>query len=134
MNFLKKSELLNIFVNEIIYSAPANWSKIVYYTERLRDEEIGLRNKDIARCWLGNEKIPHNNSKGPPLRSSVELFDAVDELFIDSEKNKDIWTGFGVVINHNGKYITNFYYQDTPLLDNKDEEYRARLDALAEMI
>ncbi|NUF35953.1 hypothetical protein HUN19_18385, partial [Acinetobacter oleivorans] len=81
-------------MNEIIYSVPANWSKIVYYTERLRDEEIGLRNKDIARCWLGNEKIPHNNSKGPSLRSSVELFDAVDELFIDSEKNKDIWTGF----------------------------------------
>ncbi|KCX65352.1 hypothetical protein J567_4547, partial [Acinetobacter baumannii 754286] len=87
-----------------IYSAPANWTKIVYYTERLRDIEIGLRNKDIARCWLGSEKIPHNNSKGPPLRSSVELFDAVDELFIDSEKNKEIWSGFGVVINNNGKY------------------------------
>ncbi|EPY0156505.1 hypothetical protein ACW7H3_003411, partial [Acinetobacter baumannii] len=63
-----------------------------------------------------------------------ELFDAVDELFIDSEKNKEIWSGFGVVINNNGKYTTNFYYQDTPLLDNKDEEYRARLEALAEMI
>lgn len=134
MNFLKKAELVNIVVSEIIYSAPANWTKIVYYTERLRDIEIGLRNKDIARCWLGSEKIPHNNSKEPPLRSSVELFDAVDELFIDSEKNKEIWSGFGVVINNNGKYTTNFYYQDTPLLDNKDEEYRARLDALAEMI
>lgn len=134
MNFLKKAELVNIIVNEIIYVAPANWSKIVYYTERLRDEKIGLRNKNIARCWLGSEKIPYNNSKGPPLKSSVELFDAVDELFVDSEKNKEIWSGFGVVINQNGKYITHFYYQDTPLLDNKDEEYRARLDALAEMI
>ncbi|MDV7561195.1 hypothetical protein R4670_17970 [Acinetobacter baumannii] len=134
MNFLKKAELVNIIVNEIIYVAPANWSKIVYYTERLRDEKIGLRNKDVARCWLGNEKIPYNNSKGPPLKSSVELFDAVDELFFDSEKNKEIWSGLGVVINQNGKYITHFYYEDTPLLDNEDEEYRARLDALAEMI
>ena len=53
MNFLKRAELVNIIVNEIIYAAPANWSKIVYYTERLRDKKIGLRNKDIARCWLG---------------------------------------------------------------------------------
>lgn len=133
MNFLKKAELVNIIVNEIIYSAPVNWSKIVYYTKRLRDEEIGLRNKDIARCWLGNEKIPHNNSKGPPLRSSVELFDAVDELFIDSETNKDIWTGFSVVVNKDGKYITQFYYKDTPLLDNKTDECTAKLDALSEM-
>lgn len=30
MNFLKKAELVNIVVSEIIYSAPANWTKIVY--------------------------------------------------------------------------------------------------------
>lgn len=134
MNFLKKSELLNIVVNEIIYSAPANWSKIVYYTERLRDMEIGLRDASISRCWVGQDKKLYDASNGPALSISVELDDVVDELFIDSEKNKEIWSGFGVVINHNGKYITHFYYQDTPLLDNKDEEYRARLDALAEMI
>ncbi len=133
MNFLKRAELVNIIVNEIIYAAPANWSKIVYYTERLRDKKIGLRNKDIARCWLGSEKIPHNNSKGPPLKSSVELFDAIDALFLDSEENTEIWSGFGVAIDQNGKYITQFYYGETPLLDNKTDEYREKLDALTEM-
>jgi len=133
MNFLKRTQLVNVILNEIIYVAPINWSKIVYYTERLRDEKIGLRNKDIARCWLGNEKIPHNNYKGPPLKSSVELFDAIDALFVDSEENAEVWNGFGVAIDQNGKYITQFYYGDTPLLDNKTDEYRERLNALAEM-
>jgi len=134
MDFLKKGELVNIIVNEIIYVAPANWSKIVYYTERLRDMEIGLRNASISKCWVGQDEKLYDASNGPALSISVELDDAIDELFIDSEKNKEIWNGFGVVINHNGKYITHFYYQDTPLLDNKDEEYTARLDTLAEMI
>lgn len=133
MNFLKRAQLVNVIVNEIIYVAPVNWSKIVYYTERLRDKKIGLRNKDIARCWLGNEKIPHNNSKGPPLKSSVELFDAIDALFVDSEENAEVWNGFGVAIDQNSTYITQFYYGDTPLLDNKTDEYRERLNALAEM-
>ncbi len=73
MNFLKRAELVNIIVNEVIYVATVNWSKIVYYTERLRDEKIGSRNKDIARCWLGNEKIPHNNSKGLLILDSICL-------------------------------------------------------------
>lgn len=133
MNFLKKAELVNIVVNEIIYSAPANWSKIVYYTERLPDMEIGLRDASISRCWVGQDEKLYDASNGPALSISVELDDAVDELFIDSEKNKEIWSGFGVVINHNGKYTTHFYYQDTPLLDNKNDEYRARLDALSEL-
>lgn len=133
MNFLKRAQLVNVIVNEIIYVAPVNWSKIVYYTERLRDEKIGLRNKTIERCWLGNEKIPHNNSKGPPLKSSVELFEAVDALFVYSEEIAEIWSGFGVAIDQNGKYITRFYYGDTPLLDNRADQYREKLDALADM-
>ncbi|WDZ52337.1 hypothetical protein LF296_06060 [Acinetobacter vivianii] len=131
MNFLKRAQLVNVIVNEIIYVAPVNWSKIVYYTERLRDEKIGLRSKAIAGCWLGNEKIPHNNSKGPPLKSSVELFEAIDALFVYSEENAEKWSGFGVAIDQNGKYITQFYYEDTPLLDNKTDEYKEKLDALA---
>ncbi|OCY34497.1 hypothetical protein BFR75_01990 [Acinetobacter pittii] len=133
MNFLKKAELVNIVVNEIIYSAPANWSKIVYYTERLPDMEIGLRDASISRCWVGQDEKLYDASNGPALSISVELDDAVDELFIDSEKNKDIWTGFSVVVNKDGKYITQFYYKDTPLLDNKTDEYRAKLDALSEL-
>ena len=133
MNFLKKSELVNIVVNEIIYSAPANWSKIVYYTERLRDMEIGLRDASISRCWVGQDEKLYDAYNGPALSISVELDDAVDELFVDSEKNKDIWTGFSVVFNKDGKYITQFYYKDTPLLDNKTDEYRAKLDALSEL-
>ncbi|MCR4532547.1 hypothetical protein [Acinetobacter venetianus] len=81
MNFLKKSELLNIIAQELAYVAPVNWKRIVYYTERLPDFEIGLRNASISKCWIGVEEKLFNTSNGPALRVSVELGDAIDELY-----------------------------------------------------
>ena len=56
LNFLKKSELLNIIAQELAYVAPVSWKRIVYYTERLPDLEIGLRNASISKCWVGVEE------------------------------------------------------------------------------
>lgn len=131
MSFLERAELVNVVIDEIVYVAPTNWVKIIYYTERLRDRVIGIRNKDVARCWIGKEMIPYNNSKGSPLKSSMELFDAVDSLYKESENTKEQWCGLGIVLTSDGKYSTRFYYEGTPLLDNNPDEYRKRLDDLA---
>ncbi|MDQ9010900.1 hypothetical protein RFI36_14425 [Acinetobacter gerneri] len=132
MSFLKKSELVNVVVNEIIYVAPEDWATIVYYAERLRDEVIGIRNMNVSKCWLGKGMIPYDNSKGPPLKVSVELFDAVDELFEYSEKSGDAWSGLLLKIDDTGKYINKFYYEGTPLLDGDDNELNRRMDEFTE--
>ncbi|EPM1502834.1 hypothetical protein RG116_003716, partial [Acinetobacter baumannii] len=44
MNFIEKSQLINVIVQEIVEAIiPVNWNYIYFYTERLRDKEIGLR-------------------------------------------------------------------------------------------
>jgi len=85
LNFLKKSELLNIIAQELAYVAPVSWKRIVYYTERLPDLEIGLRNASISKCWVGVEEKLFDTSNGPALSISVELDDAIDELYKLSE-------------------------------------------------
>lgn len=133
MSFLKKSEFLNVIVQELAYAAPKDWSKIVYYTERLHDVEIGLRNASISKCWIGEDKKLYDTSKGPALSISVELYDAIDELYKLTEGTNDQWHGLGIVFTNNGKYLRKFYYEGTPLIDNVLEKYTLRLKALLEM-
>ncbi|EPO8910636.1 hypothetical protein ACUIIU_003865 [Acinetobacter baumannii] len=41
MNFIEKSQLINVIVQEIVEAIiPVNWNYIYFYTERLRDKEI----------------------------------------------------------------------------------------------
>ncbi|MDV7459847.1 hypothetical protein R4473_02250 [Acinetobacter baumannii] len=55
MNFIEKSQLINVIVQEIVEAIiPANWNYIYFYTERLRDKEIGLRKKQLLN--VGSEK------------------------------------------------------------------------------
>lgn len=126
MSFLKKAELINVVIEEIVYAAPSNWEKLVYYTERLQDKEIGLRSVDTAKCWIGKEMRPYDNSKGGPLKSTMELFDAVDRLFEDAEENGQPWSGLSLTLNNDGKYSSKFYYEGTPLLDGNYEELAKR--------
>jgi hypothetical protein len=134
LSFLKKSECLNIIVQELAYAAPTeNWKKIVYYTERLRDIEIGLRDASIGKCWVGQDEKLYDTSKGPALTISVELDDAIDELYKLTEGSNDQWHGLGIVLTNNGKYLSKFYYEGTPLIDNVLEKYTLRLKALSDM-
>ncbi|MDC4966730.1 hypothetical protein Q5X58_08605 [Acinetobacter baumannii] len=55
MNFIEKSQLINVIVQEIVEAIiPVNWNYIYFYTERLRDKEIGLRKKQLLN--VGSEK------------------------------------------------------------------------------
>ncbi|MDH2566532.1 hypothetical protein QDT73_04055 [Acinetobacter baumannii] len=55
MNFIEKSQLINVIVQEIFEAIiPVNWNYIYFYTERLRDKEIGLRKKQLLN--VGSEK------------------------------------------------------------------------------
>ncbi|SSI19539.1 Uncharacterised protein [Acinetobacter baumannii] len=130
MNLLFQSELLNIIVQEIAYVAPRNWEQVLYYTERLDDQDIGIRNKSTAECWIGKEKTPYDNSKSPPLRASMELFEAINNLYKEAHNCGNIWFGLLLTINKNGKYSSKFYYEGTPLLDGNNEELDKRMNDL----
>lgn len=53
MNFIEKSQLINVIVKEVVEAIiPANWN--YFYTESLRDKEIGLRKKQLLN--VGSEK------------------------------------------------------------------------------
>ncbi len=55
MNFIEKSQLINVIVQEIVEAIiPVNWNYIYFYTERLRDKEIGLRKKQLLN--VGSKK------------------------------------------------------------------------------
>ncbi|MEQ1309944.1 MULTISPECIES: hypothetical protein [unclassified Acinetobacter] len=133
MPFLRKADLLNTILNEITLAAPLDWRKVVYYTERLRNEHGELRNAVISECWFGDKMFKVNSSRGPVLKSSIELFDAVDELYECDENTKDQWFGLGISLTSDGKYLTKFYYEGTPLLNKNTIDYTQRVDALAEM-
>ena len=133
LNFLKKSELLNIIAQELAYVAPVSWKRIVYYTERLPDLEIGLRNASIGKCWIGVEEKLFDTSNGPALSISVELDDAIDELYKLSESMTDQWCGLGIIMTNDGKFTTNFYYDTTPLIHNIFGEYTQRLEILTKI-
>lgn len=129
MNFLRKAELLNEVVQEIAYSViPKEWTRVVYYTERLRDKEIGLRKMETASCWVGDEMKPY--TRDYCLKGSMELYRAVDILFEESEQH-ETWCGLLLTIEHTGKYLSKFYYEDTPMLDRNAEELAKRFVDLA---
>ncbi|MEO3357290.1 DUF600 family protein [Acinetobacter haemolyticus] len=127
MNLLYQADFLNQIVQEIAYVAPKNWERIVYYTERLENKDIGIRNKSTAECWIGREMKPYNNSKVAPLRGSMELFDAINNLYKEAIRSGNVWCGLLIAINNNGKYSSKFYYEGTPLLDGNDAELDKRL-------
>lgn len=127
MDLLRQSDLIKLILEEILYTVPDGWRKVVYYTERIQDVNIGTRRKSIAQCWLGLDMKPYNPFNGPPLKGSIELVEAVDLLY---EESKSSWTGLGVVVNCKGKYSTRFYYENTPLLNNNSEEYNQILEDL----
>lgn len=55
MNFIEKSQLVIVIVQEVVEAIiPVNWNYIYFYTESLRDKEIGLRKKQLLN--VGSEK------------------------------------------------------------------------------
>ncbi|MBJ8483995.1 hypothetical protein LF296_15355 [Acinetobacter vivianii] len=125
MIFLRKSELISSIFQEIAFLAVSDWQKIVYYTERFRDKNIGLRNKDTALCWVGENLKLYTDDY--PLRSSMEPYKTINILFEECEKSDDIWCGLSLFLDHQGKYSSKFYYEGTPLLDGNDAELSKRL-------
>jgi len=132
-NFLKKSEILTEIVQEIVYVAPQDWSRIVYYTERMADSKLGMRNASIERCWMGNDMTPFNTSKGAPLDASMELYEAENKLFMFCLEDGEKWTGLGILLNSTGNYRTKFYYEDIPLIENDYSTVNKRLDEISKL-
>ena len=126
MNFIEKHQLINMIVQEIVdIIIPVNWSSISFYNEILRDKEIGLRKKTTVECWVGEKPVLY--TKDYALNTSGELLTAIDTLYLECEKDNNIWTGFLLKINNIGKYSSKFYYEGTPLLDGNDIELSQRL-------
>lgn len=126
MSFLKSAELLNEIVQEITYVIlPKNWQRIIFYTERLRDSEIGLRKMDTADCWVGDK--PELYNKDYCLKGSMELMEQIDLLFEEGEQDGIPWCGLLLNIENTGKFSSKFYYENTPLLDSDQDELDKRL-------
>ncbi|MHC3125623.1 hypothetical protein, partial [Acinetobacter sp. GN11] len=103
MNFIEKSQLINVIVQEVVEAIiPVNWKYISFYTEGLRDKEIGLRKKTTVECWIGEKPVLY--TKDYALNTSGELLIAINKLYLECEKDNDIWTGFLLKINNTGKY------------------------------
>ncbi|MND52039.1 hypothetical protein D3C81_348050 [compost metagenome] len=128
MDFLRKSELINSILEKIASLAVNDWRNIIYYTERLRDNNIGLRNKDTALCWVGDNLKLYTADY--PLRSSMEPYKTINILFEECEKSGDNWCALSLFLDHNGKYCSKFYYEGTPLLDGNEEELDKRMNDL----
>lgn len=129
MNFIEKSQLINVIVQEVVEAIiPVNWNYISFYTEGLRDKEIGLRKKTTVECWIGEKPVLY--TKDYALNTSGELLIAINKLYLECEKDNDIWTGFLLKINNTGKYSSKFYYEGTPLLDGNEEELDKRMNEL----
>ncbi|ENX46166.1 hypothetical protein F886_01606 [Acinetobacter sp. NIPH 542] len=129
MNFIEKSQLINVIVQEVVEAIiPVNWKYISFYTEGLRDKEIGLRKKTTVECWIGEKPVLY--TKDYALNTSGELLIAINKLYLECEKDNDIWTGFLLKINNTGKYSSKFYYEGTPLLDGNEEELDKRMNDL----
>ncbi len=128
MDFLRKSELINFILQKIASLAVNDWRNIVYYTERLRDNSIGLRNKDTALCWVGDNLKLYTADY--PLRSSMEPYKTINILFEECEKSGDNWCALSLFLDHNGKYSSKFYYEGTPLLDGNEKELDKRINDL----
>ena len=125
MNFLRKSELISSILQEIATLAVNDWRKIVYYAERVRDNDIGLRNKDTAMCWIGDNLKLYTDDH--PLRSSMEPYKTINVLFEECEKSDDKWCAICLCLDNDGKYFSKFYYEGIPLLDGNDVELSKRL-------
>jgi len=129
VNFIEKSQLINVIVQEVVEAIiPVNWKYISFYTEGLRDKEIGLRKKTTVECWIGEKPVLY--TKDYALNTSGELLIAINKLYLECEKDNDIWTGFLLKINNTGKYSSKFYYEGTPLLDGNEEELDKRMNDL----
>ncbi|WP_254617651.1 hypothetical protein, partial [Acinetobacter oleivorans] len=99
MDFLRKSELINFILQKIASLAVNDWRNIVYYTERLRDNNIGLRNKDTALCWVGDNLKLYTADY--PLRSSMEPYKTINILFEECEKSGGNWCALSLFLDHN---------------------------------
>lgn len=117
---LKSTELLTTVVQELAYTAPQGWRKFVYYREMLMDAELGLRNKYIVLCWWGREMSVHPQTY--EVGGSMEVMRAINALYEDSVKTGNTWTGILLTVHDDGKYSSQFFYEDTPLLDNNNEQ------------
>lgn len=126
MKFLEKAKFISIIVQEVVGAIiPVNWNNITFYTERVRDKRLGLRNKTTIECWVGVPSILY--TKDYALNTSGELLTAIDSLYLECEKDDDIWFVFLLKIDNTGKYYSKFYYEGMPLLDGNDVELSKRL-------
>ena len=117
---IQQTQLIETIVQELAKSAPYDWDSFVFYTELLRDPELGLRNRMIDGCWIGQDKIPFDTSRGPAIEHNGKSIDALEDLFTLAESENQVWCGFGLLVNHEGKFKSIFYYEGTPMLNNND--------------
>ena len=117
---LENAELLTQVVQEIAYTAPEGWKKIVYYQEMLADSDGSLRNKSTAKCWCDTEMSEY--SRGFEIGGSMEAFEAVEEFYEDTKRKGEAWKGMLLTIFEDGKYNTQLFYDTTPLLDGESEK------------
>ncbi len=117
---LENAELLTQVVQEVAYTAPEGWRKIIYYQEMLADSDGSVRNKSIAKCWCGAEMAEY--LRGFEIGGSMEAFEAVEEFYEDAKRKGEAWKGMLLTIFEDGKYSTQLFYDTTPLLDGEREE------------
>jgi hypothetical protein len=111
----KDAELLTNLVQELASTLPIGWRKLAFYQEIYNDKKLGFtRNKSTERCWFKNSK---KEAYGFSLEITLEAFNILEKLHENSVENGDEWCGLLLVINENGKYSADFFYEATPLLD-----------------
>lgn len=117
---LENAEYLNGVVQEIAHTAPEDWKKIVYYHELLPHPDGYLRNKRTAACWHGTDMREYTS--GFEIGSSVKASNAIKAYYEDSKDRGRAWTALLLIINEDGNFKTQFFYDSTPLLDEKYDE------------
>lgn len=120
MTALKYAEQLNRIVQEIAYTAPEGWKKIVFYQEMQADSDDSLRNKSTSKCWCGNEMSEY--PRGFEIGGSMEAFEALEEFYEETKRKGEVWKGILLTIFEDGKYNTQLLYDTTPLLDGESEK------------
>ncbi|MFZ6744705.1 hypothetical protein ACO0LC_15905 [Undibacterium sp. JH2W] len=128
MNSLQSTELVSLVVQEIAFTAPEGWQKIVYYQEILTGSDGHQRNMATARCWCGSEMRENHSLQ---IGGSHEVFESIMALHEHLSKRSQSWQGLLLVVSGDGKFSSQFFYNSTPLLDGNDSELRKILDSVS---
>jgi hypothetical protein len=126
MEPIENKELVTQVIQEVANTAPEGWRKLVYYQELAEDTYGTLRNKSTGKCWHGNEMLEY--SRPFEIGSSMEAFEAVEQLYEYSNSNEKVWKGILVTIFEDGDFSVDFFYDSTPLLDGNRYEVDIIID------